>query len=163
MKKENVTTNKVTRKLEKILWAVLILMFIASLIGMFLGQYMDGAVFYKICVIMTVLSAAILSLERFYFGKEMGRDMPSAFNIGYWMIIVWSVILLIHAAGVVLLPLLMELEYRVFWVVGPTVSLLWMTRYIFGDNLDWDKTDKKGWKEGRMNYSQKSNKKNVGR
>lgn len=24
-----------------------------------------------------------------------------------------------------------------------------MTRYIFGDNLDWDKTDKKGWKEGR--------------
>ena len=38
-----------------------------------------------------------------------------------------------------------------------------MTRYIFGDNLDWDKTDKKGWKEGRMNYSQKSNKKNIGR
>ena len=25
-----------------------------------------------------------------------------------------------------------------------------MTRYIFGDNLDWDKTDKKGWKEGRI-------------
>ena len=70
MKKENVTTNKVTRKLEKILWAVLILMFIASLIGMFLGQYMDGAVFYKICVIMTVLSAAILSLERFYLEKK---------------------------------------------------------------------------------------------
>ena len=61
------------------------------------------------------------------------------------------------------LPFLMELEYRVLWVVVPTVSLLWMTRYIFGDNLDWDKTDKKGWKEGRMNYSQKSNKKNIGR
>ena len=34
---------------------------------------------------------------------------------------------------------------------------------IMDDNLDWDKTDKKGWKEGRMNYSQKSNKKNIGR
>ena len=152
MKKEKVTTNKVTSKLEKVLWAVLILMF--------LGQYMDGNVFYKMCVIMTVLAAAILSAERFYFGKEMGRDMPEAFKIGYWLIIAWAVILLIHAAG---LAFLMELEYRVLWVVVPTVSLLWMTRYIFGDNLDWDKTDKKGWKEGRMNYSQKSNKKNIGR
>ena len=150
MKKEKVTTNKVTSKLEKVLWAVLILMFIVSLIGMFLGQYMDGNVFYKMCVIMTVLAAAILSAERFYFGKEMGRDMPEAFKIGY-------------AAGLAFLPFLMELEYRVLWVVVPTVSLLWMTRYIFGDNLDWDKTDKKGWKEGRMNYSQKSNKKNIGR
>ena len=79
------------------------------------------------------------------------------------MIIAWAVILLIHAAGLAFLPFLMELEYRVLWVVVPTVSLLWMTRYIFGDNLDWDKTDKKGWKEGRMNYSQKSNKKNIGR
>lgn len=43
------------------------------------------------------------------------------------------------------------------------ISIGGMTRYIFGDNLDWDKTDKKGWKEGRMNYSQKSNKKNIGR
>lgn len=163
MKKENVTTNKVTRKLEKVLWAVLILMFIVSVIGMFLGQYMDGNVFYKMCVIMTVLAAAILSAERFYFGKEMGRDMPEAFKIGYWLIIAWAVILLIHAAGLAFLPFLMELEYRVLWVVVPTVSLLWMTRYIFGDNLDWDKTDKKGWKEGRMNYSQKSNKKNIGR
>ena len=99
----------------------------------------------------------------FYFGKEMGRDMPEAFKIGYWLIIAWAVILLIHAAGLAFLPFLMELEYRVLWVVVPTVSLLWMTRYIFGDNLDWDKTDKKGWKEGRMNYSQKSNKKNIGR
>ena len=74
MKKEKGTTNKVTSKLEKVLWAVLILMFIVSLIGMFLGQYMDGNVFYKMCVIMTVLAAAILSAERFYFGKEMGRD-----------------------------------------------------------------------------------------
>ena len=49
MKKEKVTTNKVTSKLEKVLWAVLILMFIVSLIGMFLGQYMDGNVFYKMC------------------------------------------------------------------------------------------------------------------
>ena len=127
MKKEKVTTNKVTSKLEKVLWAVMILMFIVSLIGMFLGQYMDGNVFYKMCVIMTVLAAAILSAELAF------------------------------------LPFLMELEYRVLWVVVPTVSLLWMTRYIFGDNLDWDKTDKKGWKEGRMNYSQKSNKKNIGR
>lgn len=163
MKKEKVTTNKVTSKLEKVLWAVLILMFIVSLIGMFLGQYMDGNVFYKMCVIMTVLAAAILSAERFYFGKEMGRDMPEAFKISYWLIIAWAVILLIHAAGLAFLPFLMELEYRVLWVVVPTVSLLWMTRYIFGDNLDWDKTDKKGWKEGRMNYSQKSNKKNIGR
>lgn len=85
---------------------------------------MDGNVFYKMCVIMTILAAAILSAE---------------------------------------LAFLMELKYRVLWVVVPTVSLLWMTRYIFGDNLDWDKTDKKGWKEGRMNYSQKSNKKNIGR
>ena len=160
---EDVTTNKVTRKLEKVLWAVLILMFIISVIGMFLGQYMNGNVFYKMCVIMTILAAAILSAERFYFGKEMGRDMPEAFKIGYWLIIAWAVILLIHAAGLAFLPFLMELEYRVLWVVVPTVSLLWMTRYIFGDNLDWDKTDKKGWKEGRMNYSQKSNKKNIGR
>lgn len=93
----------------------------------------------------------------------MGRDMPEAFKIGYWLIIAWAVILLIHAAGLAFLPFLMELEYRVLWVVVSTVSLLWMTRYIFGDNLDWDKTDKKGWKEGRMNYSQKSNKKNIGR
>lgn len=64
-----------------------------------LGQYMDGNVFYKMCVIMTVLAAAILSAERFYFGKEMGRDMPEAFKIGYWLIIAWAVILLIHAAG----------------------------------------------------------------
>ena len=42
MKKENVTTNKVTRKLEKVLWAVLILMFIISVIGMFLGQYQQN-------------------------------------------------------------------------------------------------------------------------
>ena len=34
MKKENVTTNKVTRKLEKVLWADLILMFIISVVGM---------------------------------------------------------------------------------------------------------------------------------
>ena len=74
MKKENVTTNKVTRKLEKVLWAVLILMFIISVIGMFLGQYMNGNVFYKMCVIMTILAAAILSAERFYFGKEMGYE-----------------------------------------------------------------------------------------
>ena len=102
-------------------------MFIISVIGMFLGQYMNGNVFYKMCVIMTILAAAILSAELAF------------------------------------LPFLMELKYRVLWVVVPTVSLLWMTRYIFGDNLDWDKTDKKGWKEGRMNYSQKSNKKNIGR
>ena len=107
MKKEKVTTNKVTSKLEKVLWAVLILMFIVSLIGMFLGQYMDGNVFYKMCVIMTVLAAAILSAERFYFGKEMGRDMPEAFKIGYWLIIAWAVILLIHAAGLAFLPFLM--------------------------------------------------------
>lgn len=86
MKKEKVATNKVTKKLEKILWAILIVMFIISLIGMFLGQYMDGAVFYKMCVIMTILAAAILSAERFYFGEQMGRDMPTAFNIGYWLI-----------------------------------------------------------------------------
>lgn len=73
MKKENVTTNKVTRKLEKVLWAVLILMFIISVIGMFLGQYMNGNVFYKMCVIMTILAAAILSAERFYFGKRNGK------------------------------------------------------------------------------------------
>lgn len=71
----------------------------------------------------------------------MGRDMPEAFKIGYWLIIAWAVILLIHAAG---LAFLMELEYRVLWVVVPTVSLLWMTRYIFGDNLDWDKDRQEG-------------------
>ena len=80
---------------------------------------MDGNVFYKMCVIMTVLAAAILSAERFYFGKEMGRDMPEAFKIGYWLIIAWAVILLIHAAG---LAFLMELEYRVLWVVVPMGS-----------------------------------------
>ena len=45
-------------------------MFIVSLIGMFLGQYMDGNVFYKMCVIMTVLAAAILSAERFILEKK---------------------------------------------------------------------------------------------
>ena len=78
MKKEKVTTNKVTSKLEKVLWAVLILMFIVSLIGMFLGQYMDGNVFYKMCVIMTVLAAAILSAERFYFGTTTHNTLYSS-------------------------------------------------------------------------------------
>lgn len=70
MKKEKVTTNKVTSKLEKVLWAVLILMFIVSLIGMFLGQYMDGNVFYKMCVIMTVLAAAIYQQNVFILEKK---------------------------------------------------------------------------------------------
>lgn len=56
---------------------------------------------------MTVLADAILSAERFYFGKEMGRDMPEAFKIGYWLIIAWAVILMIHAAGLAFLPFLM--------------------------------------------------------
>ena len=73
MKKEKVTTNKVTSKLEKVLWAVMILMFIVSLIGMFLGQYMDGNVFYKMCVIMTVLAAAHFISRTFLFWKRNGK------------------------------------------------------------------------------------------
>ena len=108
----------------------------------------------------------VLSMDSVFPGNsatDRALTLPLLWNAGYWLIIAWAVILLIHAAGLAFLPFLMELEYRVLWVVVPTVSLLWMTRYIFGDNLDWDKTDKKGWKEGRMNYSQKSNKKNIGR
>ena len=146
-------------KLEKILWACLIVMFIIAFFGMFIGKHMDGAVFYKICIQMTVFSSVILSLERFYFGKEMGRDMPQVCNITYWLIILWAIVLVLHFMGVNFLDFLMTSNSRTFWVIVPTASLLWETRYIFGDNLDWDNTDKYGWKEGRMNYSQ-NNKKN---
>lgn len=154
-------TGNAKGKLEKILWACLIIMFIISFLGMFIGKYMEGPAYYKICTEMTVFSIIIITFERFYFGKEMGRDMPQVFNLGYWLIVAWAAILLIQYFGVSILPFLMENEYRVFWVVVPTLSLLWETRYIFGDNLDWDPSDKHGWKEGRMNYSQKSNKKNM--
>ena len=60
----------------------------------------------------------------FYFGKEMGRDMPEAFKIGYWLIIAWAVILLIHAAGLAFLPFLMELEYRSIMVSGSNGQLI---------------------------------------
>ncbi|MFR2774279.1 MAG: hypothetical protein ACLTBR_00425 [Anaerostipes sp.] len=155
--------SKLKGKLEKILWICLILMFVVCVAGMFLGQYMKASDFYQIYFEMTIFSVLILTAERFYFGKEMGRDMPQIFNIGYWLIMIWALILILHYVGVQFLDFLMTVNNRVFWVIVPTLSLLWMTRYIFGDNLDWDKTDKKGWKEGRMNYSQKSNKKKVGK
>lgn len=166
MKRTNETRQQKSNlkgKLEKILWTCLILMFIVSVAGMFLGAYMKGSEFYQICFEMTIFSVIILTSERFYFGKEMGRDMPLVFNIGYWLIMAWALILILHYLGVQFFDFLMTVNNRVFWVVVPTLSLLWMTRYIYGDNLDWDKTDKKGWKEGRMNYSQKSNKKKVGK
>ena len=85
--------------------------------------------------------------------------MPQVYNITYWLIILWAIVLVLHLMGVNFLDFLMTSNYRTFWVIVPTASLLWETRYIFGDNLDWDNTDKYGWKEGRMNYSQ-NNKKN---
>lgn len=159
-KAKNKKERNVKGILEKILWACLIVMFIISFLGMFVGKYMEGPAYYKICAEMTAFSVVIISLERFYFGKEMGRDMPEVFNLGYWLIAVWSAILLAQYFGVHLLSFLMKDDSRVFWVTVPAVSMLWETRYIFGDNLDWNPADKHGWKEGRMNYSPKSNKKN---
>ena len=75
MKKEKVTTNKVTSKLEKVLWAVLILMFIVSLIGMFLGQYMDGNVFYKNVCDHDSISCRHFYQQTFLFWKKKWEEI----------------------------------------------------------------------------------------
>lgn len=130
---------------EKIIWAVVIITFFVALMGIFLGQFITDTNFYRMCLAMSVISVFALSLERFYFGKAMGREMTSVFNLGYWLVIAWTVVLLLHLIGVVFLPFIMESDYRAYWITVPTVDLLWMTRYLWGDNLNWSSRDKKDW------------------
>ncbi len=83
--------------------------------------------------------------------------MPQVYNICYWLIVAYCAVLAIHYFGVIQFALFADINARALWMVVPAASLLWMTRFIFGDPLDWDKKDKTGWKEGRKNYGNKGN------
>ena len=55
----------------------------------------------------------------------MGRDMPEAFKIGYWLIIAWGSDLTDPRSRTgIFYHFLMELEYRVLWVVVPNGQLI---------------------------------------
>lgn len=128
--------------IEKILWVIMILMFIGSVFGDFLSKYIAAGSFYKLSIEITVIAAIILSLERYLFSSSLNREVTFYFNLTYWLIIAYSVMLILQYVGVLNCGFLVD-DSRTLWMVVPAATLLWMTRFIFGDSVEGNKKGKK--------------------
>ncbi len=64
-------------KLEKILWACLIVMFFVGLIGTFVGKHMAAGAYYRISLQMSAFAIVVISLERFYIQWSDGTRCAS--------------------------------------------------------------------------------------
>ena len=59
--------------IEKILFFLLILLFAASFLGLYMGDYMEANAYFQAGMGMNLVAIAILSLEKFFFCKNWNR------------------------------------------------------------------------------------------
>ena len=116
--------------IEKVLFFLLILLFAASFLGLYIGDYMEAAPYFQAGMGMNLVAIAILSLEKFFFSKNWNRKITAGYEVSYWIILVYTLILALQYEGILDLGLM---EERSIWMVVPAASLIWITKLVFGD------------------------------
>lgn len=118
------------RRIEKILFFLLILLFAASFLGLYMGDYMEANAYFQAGMGMNLVAIAILSLEKFFFCKNWNRKVTTGYEVSYWVIVVYTLALALQYEGILDLGLM---EERSIWMVVPAASLIWITKLVFGD------------------------------
>ena len=123
--------------IEKLLFFFLILLFAASCLGLYMGDYMKADPYFQFGMGMTLVSIAILSLEKFVYSKNWNRKITTGYEASYWLIIVFALTLGLQYEGIVDLGLM---QVRSIWMIVPGASLIWITKLVFGDVafIDYD-------------------------
>lgn len=116
--------------IEKVLFFLLILLFAASFLGLYIGDYMEANAYFQAGMGMNLVAIAILSLEKFFFCKNWNRKITTGYEVSYWVIVVYTLVLALQYEGVLDLGLMAE---RSIWMVVPAASLIWITKLVFGD------------------------------
>lgn len=115
---------------EKILFFLLILLFAASFLGLYIGKYMEADAYFQAGMGMNLVAIAILSLEKFFFCRNWNRKITIGYEVSYWIILVYTLMLALQYEGILDLGLM---EERSIWMVVPAASLIWITKLVFGD------------------------------
>lgn len=136
------------KKLEKVLWLVLILMFLFSLVFDWVKDYIGAsASFTDVAFVLTVISAAALLLERFLVGPGKGNSYTGGETIALVFVFIYMFVMMFQAKGILNLSFLGN-DQRSLWILAPALALLWFTKTIAPeieqkDKERIDKTKKK--------------------
>lgn len=118
------------KKLEKVLWVVLILMFIFSLVFDWVKDFVgSGASFTDVAFVLTMISGAALLLERFLVGPGKGKIYTTTESFGLLLVFAYMVVMLLQAKGLLTLSILGN-DQRSLWILAPALALLWFTKTI---------------------------------
>lgn len=118
------------KKLEKVLWVVLILMFVFSLVFDWVKDFVgSGASFTDVAFVLTIISGAALLLERFLVGPGKGKSYSSAESFALLLVFVYMIVMMLQAKGIMNLSVLGN-DQRSLWILAPALALLWFTKTI---------------------------------
>ena len=121
---------KLYKKLEKVLWLVLILMFAFSLVFDWVKNFVGSSVeFTDVAFILTVISGAALLLERFLVGPGTGKNYTKTESIALLLVFVYMFVMMFQARGIMTISFLGN-DQRSLWILAPALSLLWFTKTI---------------------------------
>lgn len=98
---------KLYKKLEKVLWLVLILMFAFSLVFDWVKNFVGSSVeFTDVAFILTVISGAALLLERFLVGPGTGKNYTKTESIALLLVFVYMFVMMFQARGIMTISFL---------------------------------------------------------
>ena len=119
---------KLYKKLEKVLWLVLILMFAFSLVFDWVKNFVGSSVeFTDVAFILTVISGAALLLERFLVGPGTGKRYTTTESFALLLVFVYMFVMMFQARGIMTISFLGN-DQRSLWILAP--ALLWFTKTI---------------------------------
>ncbi|MBS7007836.1 hypothetical protein [Anaerostipes sp.] len=125
--------------LEKVLWAVLILMFVFSLVFDWVKDFVGSSTsFTDVAFILTIISGAALLLERFLVGPGKGKSYTSGESFALLLVFVYMLVMMLQAKGIFTLSVLGN-DQRSLWILAPALALLWFTKTIAPDIEKKDK------------------------
>jgi membrane protease YdiL (CAAX protease family) len=138
MKKQKTTTNNFRKRriekrmtgIERALFVLIIFLFAVSFLGLYIGEYMEADAYYQLGMGMVLVAVAILSLEKFFFCKRWKRKVTMWYEISYWLIVAFAIVLALQYEGILNLAILAE---RSIWMIVPGAGVLWITKLVFDD------------------------------
>lgn len=118
------------KKLEKVLWVVLILMFVFSLVFDWVKDFVGSSTsFTDVAFVLTIISGAALLLERFLVGPGRGKKYTATESFALLLVFVYMFVMMFQAKGLLTLSILGN-DQRSLWILAPALALLWFTKTI---------------------------------
>lgn len=118
------------KKLEKVLWAVLILMFVFSLVFDWVKDFVgSSASFTDVAFVLTIISGVSLLMERFLVGPGRGKNYTATESFALLLVFVYMFVMMFQAKGLLTLSILGN-DQRSLWILAPALALLWFTKTI---------------------------------